>query len=178
MRNKFTDEELIELYNEGLNDREIAEKLGVGRSTVNTRRRRLGLEPNYHRERKWTRERVLEELRCLYDELERPPVSSDHPGLFRAICKYGYFDSYDDAREAARIPIVEYRSLRIPKETLDHLHDLLDGVSAKLDMGESLEVGAWALFNRYVKREGYRGKSLKALLGGPSTPRVAGTTTL
>jgi transposase len=42
---KFTDEELIRLYNEGLNDREIARALNVSKSSVRARRVRLGLQP-------------------------------------------------------------------------------------------------------------------------------------
>ncbi|GAG77792.1 unnamed protein product [marine sediment metagenome] len=40
----FTDQQLIELYDQGLIDREIAEKLGVHFSTVNKHRTRLGLK--------------------------------------------------------------------------------------------------------------------------------------
>ncbi len=40
----FTDKQLIDLHAEGLNDREKAERLGVSRSRVRVRRRRLGIE--------------------------------------------------------------------------------------------------------------------------------------
>lgn len=40
---KFTDEELIEEYNEGFSDREIARRLNASKTTVQYRRYRLGL---------------------------------------------------------------------------------------------------------------------------------------
>ena len=42
----FTDKQLIALHKEGLNDREIAEKLGANRRTVQGRRSKLGIESN------------------------------------------------------------------------------------------------------------------------------------
>jgi len=42
--NLFTNQQLIELYEQGLNDSEIAVKLGATRSLVGTRRVRLGLK--------------------------------------------------------------------------------------------------------------------------------------
>jgi len=39
----FTDEQLLELYEQGLNDREIGDKLGAHKNTVSHHRRRLGL---------------------------------------------------------------------------------------------------------------------------------------
>jgi len=45
---KFTDQQFMELYRQGLSDYEIAEKLGVHRETVQRRRqRKLGLPSNY-----------------------------------------------------------------------------------------------------------------------------------
>lgn len=41
----FTDEQLIELHEQGLNDTEKGEKLGADSSTVNRHRNRLRLEP-------------------------------------------------------------------------------------------------------------------------------------
>jgi DNA-binding CsgD family transcriptional regulator len=46
MKSKFTDEELIRLYSEGLNDGEIAKALNVSRSSVRRRRVKLGLQPS------------------------------------------------------------------------------------------------------------------------------------
>lgn len=43
-RRLFTDQQLIELYEQGLIDREIGEKLGSAQSTVNVHRRKLGLK--------------------------------------------------------------------------------------------------------------------------------------
>lgn len=43
---KFTDEELVRLYNEGLSDHSIARALNVYQSTVRRRRARLGLPPH------------------------------------------------------------------------------------------------------------------------------------
>ncbi|GAG84505.1 unnamed protein product, partial [marine sediment metagenome] len=40
----FTDQQVIDLHAKGLNDTEIAERLGVGYSAVNSRRRKLGLK--------------------------------------------------------------------------------------------------------------------------------------
>ncbi len=58
---KITDEEIIELHSRGLTDREIAEELEVSQSSVNYRRKRLGLENNYHKkEKKFDRETFLE----------------------------------------------------------------------------------------------------------------------
>jgi len=47
----FTDKQFIELYERGLNDREIGDKLGVTRNAVGFRRRRLGIEPIRKRKR-------------------------------------------------------------------------------------------------------------------------------
>jgi predicted transcriptional regulator len=47
---KFSDEELIELHQKGLTDREISEKLGVTQGAINYRREKLGLKNNYSRE--------------------------------------------------------------------------------------------------------------------------------
>lgn len=60
---KFTDDELRELHSKGLNDGEIAKELGVHRTAVNKRRRKLGLEPN-HSPPKFTDG----EFKELYDE--------------------------------------------------------------------------------------------------------------
>lgn len=58
---KIADEEIIELHSRGLTDREIAKELEVSQSSVNYRRKRLGLENNYHKkEKKFERERFLE----------------------------------------------------------------------------------------------------------------------
>jgi len=46
---KFSDEEFLELYEEGLNDREIADELNVQRTTVRARRYKLGLPSNCRR---------------------------------------------------------------------------------------------------------------------------------
>jgi hypothetical protein len=43
---KFSDEEFLELYEQGLNDREIADELNVERTTARARRNKLGLPPN------------------------------------------------------------------------------------------------------------------------------------
>jgi DNA-binding NarL/FixJ family response regulator len=45
----FSDKQLIELYEKGLNDREISERLGTARSTVNGRRLKLGLKARGHK---------------------------------------------------------------------------------------------------------------------------------
>jgi predicted transcriptional regulator len=44
---KFSDEELIDLHQKGLTDREISEKLGVTQGAVNYRREKLRLKNNY-----------------------------------------------------------------------------------------------------------------------------------
>ncbi|MBA7716773.1 hypothetical protein ES703_125850 [subsurface metagenome] len=59
----FTDEQLKELYEQGLNDREIGEKLGANTRTVNVCRRKLGLKAHGHR-RLFTDEQLVE----LYDQ--------------------------------------------------------------------------------------------------------------
>ncbi|MDI6709014.1 MAG: hypothetical protein QME47_08035, partial [Candidatus Thermoplasmatota archaeon] len=43
---KFSEEEFLELYNKGLDDREIAKRLKVSRASVRVRRWKLGLKPN------------------------------------------------------------------------------------------------------------------------------------
>ncbi len=50
-RRLFTDQQLIELHAKEFNDREIGEKLGTARSTVNYHRRRLGLKAIRKRKR-------------------------------------------------------------------------------------------------------------------------------
>jgi len=47
---KFSDDQLLELYNEGMTDREISIELGVSQSAVNYRREKLGLPSNYNKE--------------------------------------------------------------------------------------------------------------------------------
>ncbi|MFX0198239.1 MAG: hypothetical protein ACFFCW_19140 [Candidatus Hodarchaeota archaeon] len=44
-RRKVTDEQFLELYNKGFGDYEIARKLGVSRTSIWTKRRRLKLKP-------------------------------------------------------------------------------------------------------------------------------------
>jgi len=57
-RQKFTNKELIKYYNEELNDREIADILGVSRAAVNYRRNILGLPPHSKSGRKKARKLV------------------------------------------------------------------------------------------------------------------------
>ena len=47
---KFSDEELLELHQQGLTDREIAQNLGVTQAAVNYRREKLCLKNNYEPE--------------------------------------------------------------------------------------------------------------------------------
>ena len=44
---EFTDEEFLKYYNLGYSDRKIAKKLKVDKSSILTRRWKLGLEANY-----------------------------------------------------------------------------------------------------------------------------------
>jgi hypothetical protein len=44
---KFSDEELLELHQKGLTDKQIAQALDVTQAAVNYRREKLGLENNY-----------------------------------------------------------------------------------------------------------------------------------
>ncbi len=48
MVSKFSDEELLELYHQGLTNKEIAEKLGVTQAAVHYRAERLRLINNCH----------------------------------------------------------------------------------------------------------------------------------
>ena len=48
MISKFSDEELLELYHQGLTNREIAKKLGVSQPAVHYRIEKLGLTNNCH----------------------------------------------------------------------------------------------------------------------------------
>ncbi len=48
LKRLFTDQQLIELYEQGFNDREIAEKLGTTQKKVGYHRRRLGLRAGAH----------------------------------------------------------------------------------------------------------------------------------
>ncbi|HOP08741.1 MAG TPA: hypothetical protein PK718_01830 [Candidatus Methanofastidiosa archaeon] len=50
MARKFTDESLLELYKNGMTDKEIADELGVSQSAVNYRREKLGLPSNYKKD--------------------------------------------------------------------------------------------------------------------------------
>lgn len=50
MESKFSDEELLELYHQGLTNKEIAEELGVSQTAVHYRVGRLGLTNNCHNE--------------------------------------------------------------------------------------------------------------------------------
>lgn len=51
-KKKFSDDDLLELWNEGLTDTEIAEILGVAMASVYRRRKKLGLprNPGTHRD--------------------------------------------------------------------------------------------------------------------------------
>lgn len=49
MAKNITDEQIINLYNQGLSDNKIAKKLGCYQSYISLRRRNLNLEPNYKR---------------------------------------------------------------------------------------------------------------------------------
>lgn len=44
---RFTNEEVMELHSKGLNDSEIADRLGVTKKTIRNRREERGLEPNW-----------------------------------------------------------------------------------------------------------------------------------
>ncbi|KYK37618.1 MAG: hypothetical protein HXS46_18390 [Theionarchaea archaeon] len=46
---KISNDELLELHQQGLTDREIAERLRVTQAAVNYRRQKLGLKNNYER---------------------------------------------------------------------------------------------------------------------------------
>ncbi len=46
-RNSAAKERFLELYNQGLNDRQIARELGKSEGTINTWRSTLGLESNH-----------------------------------------------------------------------------------------------------------------------------------
>jgi predicted transcriptional regulator len=68
---KIGDEEIIELHKKGATDREMAELLGVSQSSINYRRKRLGLENNYHKKRKkFTKEQFLELYHLGYTDKE------------------------------------------------------------------------------------------------------------
>jgi len=47
--NKFSDDNLLQLYEKGMTDRQIADELGVSQSAVNYRRGKLGLPSNFER---------------------------------------------------------------------------------------------------------------------------------
>lgn len=58
---KIGDQEIIELHERGMTDREMADLLGVSQSSINYRRKRLGLENNCHKKRKkFDKEQFLE----------------------------------------------------------------------------------------------------------------------
>jgi DNA-binding NarL/FixJ family response regulator len=46
-KKKFTDEQFLELYNKGLNDRQIAKALNVGKSITHIRRNKLNVPPHF-----------------------------------------------------------------------------------------------------------------------------------
>ena len=48
---KFSDKELLELYRQGLTNKEIADRLGVTQASVHYRLQKLGFLNNYHAEK-------------------------------------------------------------------------------------------------------------------------------
>jgi orotate phosphoribosyltransferase-like protein len=55
---KFSDEKLLELYRQGLTDKEIADELGVKPPAVRYRLQKLGLKNNCHEEKPTTPQQV------------------------------------------------------------------------------------------------------------------------
>lgn len=154
-KRKFTDGELRGLHAEGLNDVEIAEELGVHPSTVSERRNKLRLEPNHPR-KKWARKRILERLRELHRELGRSPLYKDDPAPFQAFRRYGYFDTADDARDAAGVPTLSGKSVRPPRtseHSAEQLRTLVAEASEELGTRESVEKDALELLDRYEREK-------------------------
>ncbi len=60
---KFSNEQLLELHQEGLTDRQIADTLGVTQAAVNYRRQKMGLKNNYMK-----KSFSDDELRNLYNQ--------------------------------------------------------------------------------------------------------------
>jgi len=77
-RKKFTDEKFLDLYERGMNDREIADDLGVTTSAVGNRRRSMKLPINKLRKQVMTLE-MLDQIERL-DEVLRNPRMKEKEG--------------------------------------------------------------------------------------------------
>ncbi|MEA1993525.1 MAG: helix-turn-helix domain-containing protein [Euryarchaeota archaeon] len=100
---KIGDEEIIELHKKGLTDREIAEVLDVSQSSVNYRRKRLGLENNYHKKKK---KFVMNEFLKLYN--------------------LGYTDREIAHRMDLTPPAIHYRRTKLELRSNNELPDLTE----------------------------------------------------
>ena len=106
-KKKFTNNEYLALYEEGLNDVKAAEELGVHCSTIGYRRQRLGLEPNFSW-RKWTEDKVIKKLKNLADTVGRSPSVKD--AQTEELCSLPYaadkiFGSWNEAKKAAELEV-------------------------------------------------------------------------
>lgn len=80
---KFSDEELLELHQKKLTDRQIGEMLDVTQAAVNYRREKLGLKNNYERDT-FTDDQLLE----LYDQGLNDREVSKALGVTQAAVNY------------------------------------------------------------------------------------------
>jgi len=105
-RKKFSDSEFRELYDKGLNDREIAERLNVTIQSVWWRRKKLGLEPNYECV-SWSREKVLERLKEIAEDLGHSPSRKEARRYYGSISTEAdrYFGSWNNAKEEAGLEV-------------------------------------------------------------------------
>lgn len=96
---KFDRERYLELYEEGLNDREAAEELGMSPQRVTHWRNRLGLKPNSN-QINWSKKKIVEGIQELAEKLGRKPKMDECKKLSAVARKY-YFNSWNDALRAA-----------------------------------------------------------------------------
>lgn len=151
---KYSDEEFKELYERGLNDYEIAEKLGVHQKSVWRRRKKFDLPPNSQR-RKFSEEGVLEELKELKEELGREPVVSDDKSLAQVARKY--FGSWREAKRKAGMEAPHRGGPKHPP-TVEKIREVLEEKGA-ITRGRLMEaagasrstIGRWI---RKLKEEG------------------------
>ncbi len=90
MTQRFTDQQLIALHKEGLNDREKAERLGVSHFRVKYRRRKLGIESIRSRRSYINHQRFLK----LYERGLNDPEIADALGVTIAMA-YNYRKRHD-----------------------------------------------------------------------------------
>ncbi len=132
---KFSDEELLELHQKKLTDRQIGEALDVTQAAVNYRREKLGLKNNYERNT-FTDDQLLE----LYDQGLNDREISKALGVTQAAVNYrrkrlelpsnyirekAFLSQYQKGLSAEEIA----SELKAPLRTVIHMMDKCELVS-------------------------------------------------